>query len=146
MYDKCRDPEIGIIVHADACCPYNSRSRGEMVEILTPPENITMLPNSDTWGSIMSRPEQLRKLNESMNILYVNNGTKIVNSKKDAARKILWKEMLTPQEITGRWLKWFRYARFGNAIPDINSMLLYRDYESSRMRLEEYINRLPHKL
>lgn len=148
MY-KTRDIEVRIPVHPGACSIYESKSRGNMCEILVPPEDISGFSDFTSWGSIMVEMEQVRTLNDDINIVYVNDGAEIISSVKDEKHVPISEETLLPNAIIGRWLKWYRWYRFtgknilSEQALNIPSIHLFNDFVWSRMNITDYVNRLP---
>lgn len=146
MYTGRRDPEIRIAVPHNQCSRYNSRTSGQWIEIFVPPENITEY--AAKWGSIMVKPEQVCNIGGGLNIIRINDGAQINNSVKDDNHAVISTEVITPDIITGRWLKYYRYCRFVNAglaedQLNIPSSTLYQDMTLRGMAMPFYMNRLP---
>lgn len=146
MYKGRRDPEIRIVVPHSQCKRYQSKTSGIWIEIFTPPESVDnyALP----WGSIMVRPEQVCDIGDGFNIIRINDGAKINNSVKDANHAVTSTEVITPDIITGRWLKFYRYDMFSRCgvqkdILDIPSIRLYNDMLSIGQHMQFYMNRMP---
>lgn len=157
-YKGRRDPEVAMLVPRGACSIYNSKGRGQMIEVSVPGELVSSYdPRTTKWGTIMVEPKQVRSIDDETNVVFVNDGAAISCTVKDDKHNEIpnTEEILTPAHIIGRWLKWYRYNRFvpfGSAGSlatfvmqnlDCDSILLYDDYKTSHMRIEEYANRLP---
>lgn len=153
MYQGRRDPEIRIVVPSEFCNRYQSKASGIWIEIFTPPESIDAYKSR--WGSIMVRPEQVCNIGRGMNVIRINDGAKINNSVKDDQHVVQSTEILTPDVITGRWLKFYRHQRFEripmqddvlHEILDIPSEKLYNDMLSLGQNMQFYMNRMPFDL
>lgn len=145
-YQGRRDPEIRIVVPHNQCKRYQSKTSGVWVEIFTPPENVD--DYATTWGSIMVRPEQVCNIGDGLNIIRINDGAKVNNSVKDANHAVISTEVITPDIITARWLKFYRYDLFNRCgvskdVLDIPSIRLYNDMLSIGQNMTFYMNRLP---
>lgn len=155
MYAGHRDPEIPIIVPQYHCSTYQSTRDGQTyIEIEIPPEY--PIDYAGTWGSIMIRPDQIFNVNDGMNMICVNDGAAITVSIKNKFHRIISREQLTPAQIIGRFLKFYRYTRYyANfsdpqmrkiELEDTPSEALYTDMMHMGQTMLEYINRLPIKV
>lgn len=153
MYQGRRDPEIRIVVPAANCQRYQSKASGIWIEVFTPHESIDAY--TTRWGSIMIRPEQVCNIGDGYNVIRINDGAKINNSVKDDQHIVQSTEVLTPDVITGRWLKYYRYIRFQRTpidknilhdMLDIPSENLYHDMMCLGQTMPFYMNRLPFTL
>lgn len=148
MYSGRRDPEVRIVVPKAKCSKYLSKTHMKWIEIAVPPESIA--DYSSEWGTIMVQPEQVTTLDKESkdNIIRVNDGAAIQYSVKDANHVVIASENLTPVEIIGRYLKYYRYETFKNeddvidAI-DTPSIDNYNDMAALGQNMLYYMNRLP---
>ena len=110
MYLGTRDPEIRIVIPQKHCYEYNSRNGDLYIEIKIPPERYSEYASE--WGSIMVKPSQVYYIpNTNCNLIILNDGAAIVNSvKNDDHTKVIKSEKLTPNQITGRELKYHDYS------------------------------------
>lgn len=154
MYKGNRDPEIRIVIPYKYCRRYQSKSSGTWIEIFTPPETIAEYGSQyatqfeTKWGSIMVRPEQVCNIGDGLNIIRLNDGAQINNSVKDPNRVVISTEIITPDIITGRWLKFYRYDLFRRCgidptLLDNPSKDIYDDMIRSGQTMQFYMNRLP---
>ena len=142
MYKGYRDPELRVIVPANKCWSYTDRNGKEWVEIFVPPEKFD--DYKQNWGSIMVSPTQVYSMDDAWNVVELNDGTQIINSCKNRKRDTIWKEMLSPQQITGRFLKFYYFCRFRGKYPrEPESNALYNDMISVGQMMDVYMNRLP---
>lgn len=150
MYHGKRDPEVPVCVMAAMCGRYTGTDGRTWIEVAVPPEKAAGY--SGMWPTIMVKAEQVRRIDDELNFIFLNDNTAIIVSTKDDSRTVVATETLNPNQIIGRWLKWFRYARYSclpNIRPDIlanldcDSTAVYEDFRQSRMELIEYTNRLP---
>ena len=159
MYIGRRDPEIQIIVPQNLCEVYQAQDGRTFIEIFIPPENIFEYQLRDAhhpWGSIMVQPTQVDMLRKGSpyNSIRVNDGARIICSVKDINRKVVSSEVLLPEDITGRLLKYYRFMQFvdefveNDCVEDLNtnSFDIYMDMLHMGQTMEVYMNRLPKKL
>ena len=145
MYKGRRDPEVSIIVPRDFCSIYRGRQGKDWVEIQVPPE--VRADYRDPWGIMMVDPEQVDFLDEEYNVVRVNDKAKIVSSRKDMHRRVVWGEEIEPVEIIGRFLKYYHASRFKTLpYPEPPSIAFYRDMRRMGQGMEAYMNRLPYRL
>lgn len=146
MYIGRRDPEIRIIVPQTMCNEYISKSSGELyIEIATPPESVDEYQYK--WGTLMVRPEQVYSIGNGFNCFLVNDQAQIQNSVKNENKQIISYELITPNQIIGRWLKYYRWVHY-RAIKfidfnQVNSETLFYDMKKMGQTMEVYMNRLP---
>lgn len=146
MYKGRRDPEIRIVVPHNQCARYNSKTSGQWIEVFIPPENIA--DYGTTWGSIMVKPEQVCNIGDGLNIIRINDGAQINNSIKDDNHVVISTEILTPDVIIGRWLKFYRFDLFNRCgiaqnLLDNPSIQVYNDMVRTGQHMQFYMNRLP---
>lgn len=154
MYTGLRDPEIPIIVPKSHCHEYLAKDKNMYIEIFIPPENYT--DYDKPWGSIMLKPTQVFFLpnDQTFNQIMVNDEANIINSTKDENRKVLAREVLTPKQIIGRELKYWKKQACEAAgfIPspelsarELNSQIYYTKFEQSGMQMYQFILAMYHK-
>lgn len=157
MYVGKRDPEIHIIIPQNLCNSYQAQNGRIFVEAFIPPENIFEYQMTNNhWNSIMVLPTQVDifRRGTPYNVIRVNDGARIVCSKKDINRRVISSEVLLPEEIIGRLLKYYRFLQFvdafteDNCVEDLNtnSFDIYMDMLHMGQNMETYMNRLPKKL
>ena len=112
-YKGRRDPELGMLIPRSACFMYNSKEKGQLVEIMVPPEDASGYDQTVTrWGTIMVEPKQVRALNDEMNIVFINDGAQVTNSVKDDKRNVLVFAYLAAVKQILDFLKALRGERF----------------------------------
>ena len=140
-YVPKRDIFVEIIVPQACCRPYQSSGGADWVEVFVPPENAGSY--GGRWGSIMVKPEQTAFIPDTQyNVIYVNEGAKIINSVKDDARRVLSEETLLPQQIIGRYLKWYeiqKYTSLNTWYTEYPSHIYQTFWKRSRFSLWNYI-------
>lgn len=162
-YHGSRDPELGILIPANACNFYQSKTAGDLIECFIPPERITDYSRTQ-WGSIMVRPDQVRNMDVrsdyqraigyACNMVYVNDGAEIKVTTKDDRHVTLTAETLYPAQLAARWFKFLRFERYRNyqshyfnynlnVLLDCPSDRIARDFTLSGLTPLEYLNRLP---
>lgn len=149
MYTGRRDPEIRIIVEKEHCTTYTDSSSKRWIEIFIPPEKIT--DYTTQWGSLMIDPKQVDtpEKGSPYNVIRVNDGAQITVSTKDSKHNVIANETLTPDQIIGRMLKYYRAKTYANDLTypvtkdDIESHALYQDMNQIGQNMLYYINRLP---
>lgn len=132
MYKGKRDPEVGIVVRQSLCNVYRGKDSIKWVEVF--------IPRSDKaqyeWGTIMVKPEQVDFIDDTYNLVRVNDGAEIVNSTKEKdTHNILDCEKMTPAVIIGHVLRQELNLR-GRDAADI-----YRDYIDTGLTMYNYIRR-----
>lgn len=155
MYIGRRDPEVQIVVPQHLCNTYIAKDGREFVEVFIPPESIYdyQLPHHHSWGSIMVEPKQVDFLRKGSiyNIIRVNDGARIVCSVKDVNHTVLNSEILLPEDIAGRLLKYYRFIQFLDEFVendsvdelDTDSFEVYMDMHRLGQSMDFYMNRLP---
>ena len=159
MYIGRRDPEVQIIIPQILCDVYQAQDGRMFIEVFIPPENISeyQIKNvKSAWGSIMVAPTQVDILRKGSpyNVIRVNDGARIVCSVKDFNRKTISSEILLPEDIIGRLLKYYRFLRFvdefieNDCVDELNtnSFDMYLDMLHIGQSMEVYMNRLPKML
>lgn len=159
MFIGRRDPEIQIIVPQNLCEIYQAHDGRTFVEIFIPPENIfdyQMRNAGKPWGSIMVLPTQVDILRKGSpyNVIRVNDGARIICSAKDINRRPITSEVLLPEDITGRLLKYYRFMQFCDEFAEddnlealnTESFDIYMDMIHMGQTMEVYMNRLPKRL
>lgn len=149
MYHGRRDPEIRIVVEKEHCSSYTDQNSKRWVEIFIPTESIADYPTQ--WGSLMIDPKQVDSLGKDSpyNVIRVNDGAQITVSVKDKNRNVTYSEILTPDQIIGRWLKYYRAKTYANDLDypvtgdDVTSYAMYEDMEHMGQNMLFYMNRLP---
>ena len=157
MYAGLRDPEIHIIVPQNMCEIYQARDNRTFIETFVPPESVyDYKTDTHKWGSIMVAPNQVDILRRGSgyNVIRVNEGARIVCSVKDTFRKVISSEVLLPEDIMGRLLKYHRYVQFydefieNDCVDDLDTdaFTIYMDMNKLGQSMEFYMNRLPKRL
>lgn len=158
MYVGRRDPEVQIIVPQNLCEVYQAQDGRTFIEVFIPPENIFQyrMGENHPWGSIMVQPTQVDTLRKGSpyNSIRVNDGARIICSLKDINRKVVSSEVLLPEDIMGRLLKYYRFIQFADefiendCVADLNtnSFDIYIDMLHMGQTMEVYMNRLPKRL
>ena len=162
-YKGNRDPELGILIPINACMLYQSKTAGELVECVIPPEHIADY-SMTRWPSIMVRPDQVRNMDVrsaylcaigyAYNMIYVNDGAEVKVTTKDDRHVTLTTKILYPAQLAARWFKYLRYERYRNyqshyVSYDLNVLLdcpsdrIAKDFARSGLTALEYLNRLP---
>lgn len=132
-YYPTRDDYEELIIPANFCNLYQSRSYAEFVEIMIPPESHLHYQNK--WGTIMVKPTQVCFIpNTGFYRIYINRGAAVVCSVKDDNYNVLTSEELTPEEMIGRFLCYFKHTR---QIPCLSSSMdEYTEWKRTGFRLE----------
>lgn len=155
MYIGRRDPEVQIIVPQNVCDTYTAKDGRSFIEIFVPPENIFEynMNSYTSWGSMMVMPHQVDALRKGTpyNSVRVNDGAQIVCSVKDVHHNVIGSETLLPEDIIGRYLKYYRFLLYvdtcftNDCVDDLNtkSFDLYLDMLHLGQTMEFYMNRLP---
>lgn len=152
MYTGRRDPEIRIIVEKEHCGSYTDQSSKRWVEVFVPTESIA--DYTSQWGSLMIDPKQVDSLGKDSpyNVIRVNDGAQITVSTKDQNHKVTYSETLTPDQIIGRLLKYYRAKTYANDAEfpvtgdDVTSYEMYQDMTRIGQTMTFYMNRLPKTL
>ncbi len=133
MYKGRRDPEIGIVVKQALCSEYESKSDHTLwVEIFVP--RTVNAPYE--WGTIMVKPNQVDFIDDTYNLVRVNNGAAIVNSTKDKdTHAVMDSEKMTPYNIIGHMLA-YELNR-----PKTEADNLFKTFMQSGMTMYSFIMR-----
>lgn len=144
MYSGSRDPEIRIAVLQEHCYEYYAQNSNLFIEIYIPPENHK--DYNQKWGSIMVKPTQVYYIpNTNCNLFVLNDGATIVNSvKNNTHTQVINMEILTPNQIIGRELKYHDYIAQNYKYkqiykPEVHSNQHFQEYIQTRTYMYDYI-------
>lgn len=149
MYKGRRDPKISIIIEQEKCNSYIAKDGKVWVEILIPPENTN--DYGKQWVSIMVEKDQVDNIDDEsgLNVVHLNNWSKITCTEKDEGHKAVRTERLKPIQIIGRFLKYYRWMEYHETHPEMAlelnrpSLDCYNDMRNMGQDMMSYMNRLP---